>query len=251
MKNTDFQKTAAGGIKKKASGIKTIPVCLLFVLIFAAFFSNINAQEIVDETVAIVSVGERTSVITHKDLLLQLASQPGVPLEPPTSADLKRALQLLINQRVIGLRVPMGSIDCSLSAPTQKEFDNEMKRVLAQFPSIAELEKRLRIVGFDSVRDDDFRRIIEQRLQIQKYLDIAFRSRVVIAPEEEARYYREVFVPDFRRRNPGILLPTLDEKRPQINQILTEPKVASDIEKYLESAKRLAKIVILSDDLKL
>jgi len=250
MKNTDFQKTA-GGIKKTASGIKTFSIWLMFILIFAAFFSNINAQEVVDETVAMVSVGERTSAITHKDLLLQLASQPGVPLEPPTSVDLKRALQLLINQRVIGLRVPMGSIDCSLSAPTQKEFDNEMKRVLAQFPSTAEFEKRLRIVGFNSVKDENFERIIEIRVHIQKYLDIAFRSRVVIAPEEEARYYREVFAPDFRRRNPGILMPTLDEKRPQINQILTEPKVTSDIEKYLEDAKRLAEIVILSDDLKL
>ncbi len=246
MKNTDFQKTAGGGIKKTASGIKTFSIWLLFILIFAAFFSNINAQEIVDETVATVSVGERNSAITRSEVLLQLATQPGVPLEPPTSADLKRALQLLINQRVIGLRVPMGS----LTAPTQKEIDTEIKRVLAQLPSIAELEKRLRIVGFDSVKDEDFERIIAVRVQIQKYLDIAFRSRVVIAPEDEARYYREVFVPDFRRRNPGILLPTLDEKRSPINQILTEPKVASDIEKYLEAAKRLAEIVILSDDWK-
>lgn len=249
MKNTDFQKTAAGGIKKTASGIKTFSIWLLFILIFAAFFSNINAQEIVDETVATVSVGERNSAITRSEVLLQLATQPGMPLEPPTSADLKRALQLLINQRVIGLRVPREP-RLWLSAPTQKEIDTEIKRVLAQFPSTAELEKRLRIVGFDSVKDEDFERIIAVRVQIQKYLDIAFRSRVVIAPEEEARYYREVFVPDFRRRNPGILLPTLDEKRSPINQILTEPKVASDIEKYLEAAKRLAEIVILSDDWK-
>ena len=250
MKNTDFQKNADSKTKKMAAGIKIIFICLnLFVLTFAMFFSNINAQEVVDEAVAMVSVGEESSVIARPELLSQLAMQPGVPLDPPTSADLKRALQLLINQRVIGLRVPREP-RLWLSAPTQKEIDTEIKRVLAQFPSIAEFEKRLRIVGFDSEKDEDFERIIAIRVQIQKYLDIAFRSRVVIAPEDEARYYREVFVPDFRRRNPGILMPTLDEKRPQINQILTEPKVASDIEKYLESAKRLAEIVILNDEWK-
>jgi len=218
----------------------------LLALLFTASV-KINAQEIVDKTVATIGDGVGDpELITYSDLLWSLALQPGVPLNPPTSEDLNRALQLLINQRIFALeaeRVPR-------TEPTQAEIDAEIKRVLALFPSTAEFEKRLRIVGFDSVKDENFERIIEIRVHIQKYFNIAFRSRVVIAPEEEARYYREVFAPDFRRKNPGILLPTLDEKRPQINQILTEPKVASDIEKYLEAAKRLAEIVILSDDWK-
>ena len=187
--------------------------------------------------------GERNSVITYSDLLLELASQPGVPLDPPTSADLKRALQLLINQRVIGLRVPVNS----LTAPTQKEIDAEIKRVLAQFPSTADFEKRLRIVGFDSIKDDNFQRMMAQRVAIDKYVDFRFRSFAVITLEDEAKYYREVFVPEFRRKSPGLFAPTLDEQRTRINQTLVEQKVGSDIEKFLDDAKSRAEIIVLSE----
>jgi hypothetical protein len=52
-----------------------------------------------------------------------------------------------------------------------------------------------------------------QRVAIDKYLDFRFRSFAVITPEDEAKYYREVYVPEFRRRFPGLLMPNLDEKR--------------------------------------
>ncbi|HVE55910.1 MAG TPA: hypothetical protein VNB22_03715, partial [Pyrinomonadaceae bacterium] len=60
-------------------------------------------------------------------------------------------------------------------------------------------------------------------------------------------YYRETFVPDFRRRFPGVLVPTFDEKRAEINQILTEEKIAKDIETFLDESKRRAEVIILSE----
>ena len=71
------------------------------------------------------------------------------------------------------------------------------KDVLAIFPSTSEFENRLRIVGFDSVKDENFQRLMEQRVAIEKYIDFRFRSFAVITPEEEERYYREKFVPEF------------------------------------------------------
>lgn len=205
---------------------------------------GLPAQTVVDKTVATVgdSVGT-PELITYSDLLWQLALQPNVSLQPPASEDLNRVLQLIINQRLIALeaeRLPR-------SEPNEAEIDAEIKRVLALFPSTAEFETRLRIVGFDSVKDDNFVRMMAQRVKIEKYLDFRFRSFVVITPEDETKYYREVFVPDFRRRFPGLLMPTLDEKRAEINKILSEEKVAADIENFLDEAKRRAEIVILSE----
>ena len=85
-----------------------------------------------------------------------------------------------------------------------------------------------------------------QRVKIEKYLDFRFRSFVVITPEAEAVYYRDTYVPDFRRRYPGVIVPTLDEKRVEINQILTEEKIAQDIEAFLDESKRRSEIVLLS-----
>jgi len=219
----------------------------LFGLFTALLFivpSNVTAQEVVDKTVATIGDGAGDpELITYSDLLWSLALQPGAPLNPPTSEDLNRALQLLINQRLFALeagRVPR-------NAATQEEIDREIKRVLAQFPSTAEFEKRLRIVGFDSVKDENFERMMAQRVSIEKYLEFRFRSFVVITPEDEAKYYRDIFTTDFRRRNPGLLMPTLDETRTRINKLLTEQKVEGDIERFLDFSKRRSEIIILSE----
>jgi hypothetical protein len=216
----------------------------VFVIFFTGFSANVKAQVTVDKTVATIgdAIGD-PELITYSDLLWQLALQPGAPLNPPTSEDLNRALQLLINQRLFALeaeRVPQ-------AAPSQAEIDKEIKRVLALFPSTAEFEKRLRIVGFDSVKDENFERMMARRVAIEKYLNFRFRSFVVITPADEEKYYRDVYVPEFRRRNPGLLMPTLDEKRKEINETLTETKVASDIERFLDFAKRRNEIIILSE----
>ena len=232
-------------MKFNFSQLKAAFICLIiFVFAFALSARETPSQIVVDKTVAAIgdNIGD-PELITYSDLLWTLALQPGVPLAPPTSEDLNRALQLLINQRLFALeaeRVPR-------AAPTQAEIDAEIKRVLALFPSTAEFEQRLRIVGFDSVRDENFERMMARRVAIEKYLEFRFRSFVVITPLDEEKYYREIFTPDFRRRNPGLLMPQLNEMRPRINELLTEQKVESDIDRFLDFAKRRNEIIILSE----
>ena len=232
-------------MKSREFRFKRILIGFVLVLsIFVIFQSNGQAQTIVDKTVASVGDGIGTpELITYSDLLWQLALQPNTPLRPPTSEDLNRALQLLINQRLFALeaeRVPRAT-------PTTKEIDDEIKRVLALFPSTADFEKRLQTVGFDSVKDDNFQRMMAQRVAIEKYLDFRFRSFAIITSEDEAKYYRNIYVPAFRKKNPGLLMPTLDEKRAEIRNFLTEEKVASDIEKFLDESKKRVEIIVLSE----
>jgi hypothetical protein len=201
----------------------------------------VAAQEVVDKTVAVVSDSARTELITYSDLKWQLALQPGPQLENPTSDELKQALQILINQRIFALeaeRLPR-------AAPTDKEIADKIAETMSHFPSMAVFEARLRQVGFDSVKDDNFERLISQRVAIEKYIDFRFGSFVVITPEDESKYYRDVFVPDFRRRSPGVVVPSLEEKRADIRQILTDEKEAANIDTFLEEAKRRVRVEIL------
>ena len=226
---------------KKPAKLHKLFIYLALALVFCSI--EADARETVDKTVATVSDSVRTELITYSDLLWQLALQPGTPLNPPTSDDLNRALQLIINQRLFALeaqRLPQAT-------PTAEETDAEILRVLALFPSTAEFERRLRLVGFESVKDDNFERMMAQRVAIGKYIDFRFRSFVVITAEDEEKYFREVFTPDFRRRNPGLLMPTLNEKRVEINQLMTEEKVAAEIETFLDEAKRRAEVIVLSE----
>lgn len=220
-------------------GVKRTQLIPTLLLIFVAAFSA-SAQEVVDKTVAVVSNGARSQLITYSDILWQLALQPGVPLDKPRSEDLNQALQTLINQRVFALeaeRLP--------SATTQKEIDDKIAETLGFFPTASAFEARLKQVGFDSVKDENFQRLIAQRVSIEKYIDFRFASFVVVTSDEEAKYYRDVFTPEFRRRSPGLLLPPLEEKRAEIRQTLTRQKIGTAIERFLDEAKRRVEIEIL------
>lgn len=207
------------------------------------FSSPSNGQIEVDRSVAVVNDGVRAEYITYSDLLWQLALEPRASLDQPSSEDLNRALQTQINQRLFSLeaeRVPR-------EAPTEKEVNDAIAQLVSRFSSPAEFESRLRKVGFTSVKDPNFERIMVDRLSIEKYLDFRFRSFIVITSDDEAKYYRDIFAPDFRRRYPGVVVPPIEERRASIRSTLTEEKVASAIEAFLDDAKRRVEIVILSE----
>jgi hypothetical protein len=215
---------------------------LLIVMALVAVGSAM-AQKRVDRSVATINDGVRTEIITYSDLLWQLALQPGTAIDPPTQDDLNRALQTLINQRLFALeaqRIPR-------AAPTDDEVKAEVKDLISRFPSPTEFERRLNRVGFTSVTDDNFEEIIAERLAIKKYLDFRFRSFIVITPADEDKYYRDIYTPEFRKRFPGVVIPSLEDKRVEIRNILTEDKVSQQIETFLDEAKRRVEIVILSD----
>ena len=221
------------------------PILLLTELLTLLFVLGVcaSAQRTVDRSVATITDGVRTEIITYSDLMWQLALQPNTPLDPPSPDDINRALQLLINQRLFAMeaeRIPR-------EPPTEKEIANEIKDMLTHFPSSAEFEKRLNRVGFASTTDDNFERIIGERLAIRKYLDFRFRSFIVITPADEEKYYKEVFIQNFRQRYPGVVIPTLAEKRAEIRDTLIEDKVSSRIDSFLDEAKRRVEIVILGN----
>ncbi len=216
---------------------------IFFVMILFVFSDHGIAQQTVDKIVATVSDGGRPELITYSDLVWQLALVPDVKIDPPTSQDLNRALQVLIRQRLIALearRLPRED-------PSVEEVNNEIKRIVNLFPTTGEFVNRLRTVGFDSIDDDNFQRMIGDRVAIENYVDFRFRSFVVITLEDELRYYRDEFTPEFRRQNPGLLLPPLEQVRDRIIEILTERKVESDIETFLDEARNRADIVTLSE----
>ena len=209
---------------------------LWILLVFAV---PCSAQQVVDKMVATVNAGVRTDLITYSDLLWQLALQPNSVLDNPTSADLNRALRLLIDQRLIlqeAEKLPT-------IVPTQKEVSDARDELARNFPSPLEFQQRLQRVGLTTERLND---IVEQRLKMEKYLDFRFRNFVVISQKEIADYYREVYVPRFKSRFPGRIVPPLEQSRDEIEQTLKEAKIESDTDAFLDTARERAEIVMLN-----
>src|SRR5687768_6491641 len=164
-------------------------------MLVLAFCSMCAAQQVVDKMVATVNAGVRTELITYSDLLWQLALQPDTPIDNPTSADLNKALKILIDHRSIlqeAEKLPT-------IAPTQKEVSDARDELARYFPAPAEFQERLRKVGLTSEKLDE---IIEQRLKMEKYLSFRFQNFVVISQAEITDYYNSVYVPRFKARFP-------------------------------------------------
>ncbi|HEU4595267.1 MAG TPA: hypothetical protein VFS10_09005 [Pyrinomonadaceae bacterium] len=194
--------------------------------------------EIVDRMVAVINGRE---LVTYSDLLWQLALQPDAPLDNPRPEDLRRALNTLIDQRLIAQEAEkLPSV-----APTGEEVNAEITRIIRDyFPSQAEFYRRLSRVGLGE-NSEQLREIVQDRVVIRKYLDFRFRSFTVVTPQEVEAYYRDVFVPRRRRQSPGTIIPTLAEASAQIQSELVESKIESDISAFLDDARAAAEITIL------
>ncbi len=219
---------------------RILPSALCLLLSAFCFLpSAAHGQEIVDKMVATVNGGVQTDLITYSDLLWQLALQPNPSIVNPSSEALNGALRLIEDQRLIlqeAQKLPTIS-------PSEQEIKNARDALVKQFPSQAELQERMRRVGLSS---DKFNEILEQRVRIEKYLDFRFRSFIVITQKDIADYYRDAYLPRFKSRYPGRVVPTLEEVRAEIEKTLTETKVESDIDNFLDTARERAEIVILN-----
>jgi hypothetical protein len=194
-----------------------------------------RAQEVVDRMVATINGRE---LITYTDLLWQLALQPDTPLENPRPEDLRRALDLLADQRLIAQEAGR------LPAIAAKEADVRARiaELIKRFPTSEAFYRRIARVGLTA---EQLYEIVRQRVEIERYLDFRFRSFVVVTQKETEDYYRDVFVPRWRRQQPGRIVPTAAEAAKTIEAELREAKIESDTDAFLEDARTRAEIVFL------
>jgi len=216
---------------------KLLPFTLVAFTLMAA--APLSAQQIADKMVATVNAGVKTDLITYSDLLWQLALQPQTQLDNPKSEDLNGALRLLIDQHLIlqeAEKIPT-------IVPTAQEITAARDDLARNFASPLEFQQRLQRVGLTSEKLDE---IVEQRLKMEKYLDFRFRNFVVISQKEIADYYRDVYVPRLQSRAPGRIVPSIEQARTEIEKALTEGKIESEMDAFLDTARERAEIVMLS-----
>ncbi len=229
-------------VRSTRTGGTFLRLFLLFAL-SALPFARCEAQQVVDKMVATVNASGQTRcqvcLITYSDLLWQMALQPGTVLVNPSSDELNRTLALIIDQRLILQEAEkLPSI-----APTTEEIAAARDELAKAFPSQAEFQSRLQSVGLTAEKLNE---IVEQRVKIEKYLDFRFRNFVVITQNEIANYYRDVYVPRLRARAPGQIVPTLEQASPTIEKTLTEAKIETDTDAFLDNTRERAEIVTLS-----
>ena len=220
---------------------------LLTLLAHCSLLAAVQAQTVADKMVASVTNGSRATpdLITYSDLVWQLALEPARPLaEKPSSADLNHALRRLEDQLLIlqeARKLPIANTDKAL-----QEFDDAVQKKrneLAQtFGSAALLQERMARVGLTSEQLDA---ILRDRVTVEKYLDFRFRAFVLISQKEIADRYNQEYA---RLRNSGRIVDTLEQARNRTERQLTEEKIASEIDTFIDSLREQpgTEIVIIS-----
>ena len=219
---------------------------LLSAILIVTFAAGAGAQtpspgggEVVDRMVAVVNGSE---LITYSDLLWQLALQPNVPIDSPRREDLSRALELLIDQRLV--------VQEAEKLPhvhaTEKEVEDAGNELAKRFPSQEEFQRRMERTGLTAAQ---LREIIHERIDMEKYLDFRFRSFTVVTPQEVEAYYKDAYVPRHRRTRPGVVVPELKNVYNEIQSELIERKIESDTDDFLEEARAAAQITVLDETL--
>ena len=185
-------------------------------------------------------------VIGCNEVTIQAAMQPGLQLVSARTDDFAAALQHVINQRLVLHSI--GSEEHLFEwTPTDQDIRTSIYATASHFANVQEFEKRLVAAGFESINDERFRDVMKTRWVIDKYIHMHFRLPSQATREMEERYYEEVFKPEFRRARPGLLLPTLDEKRAEVGQIVTEARTEAAVNRFLDKKRRLATIEMTLD----
>ena len=220
---------------------------LLLLTAHRSLLTGVQAQTVTDKMVASVTNGSRATpdLITYSDLVWQLALEPARPLaERPVSANLNQALRKLEDQLLIlqeARKLPIANTD-----QARQEFDDAARKKrdeLAQaFGSAALLQERMARVGLTSEQLDA---ILRDRVTVERYLDFRFRAFVLISQKEIADRYNQEYA---RLRNSGRIVDTLEQAHSRIEQKLTEEKIASEIDTFVDSLREQpgTEIVIIS-----
>jgi len=87
--------------------------------------------------------------------------------------------------------------------------------------------------------------ILRDRVTVEKYLDFRFRAFVLISPKEITDRYNQEYA---RLRNSGRIVPTLEQARSRIEQMLTEEKITSEIDTFVDNLREQpgTEIVVIS-----
>lgn len=221
-------------------------VCLLLTA-FCLLPSSARAQTVADKMVASVTNGARATpdLITYSDLVWQLAIGVDRPFtERPGSEDLNHALRLLEDQLLIlqeARKLPIAD-----SEQARQDFDKAVAQKLTEltqtFGSRTRLEERMIRVGLTS---DQLNAILRDRVTVEDYLNFRFRAFVLISEKEITDRYNQEYA---RLRNSGRIVPTLDSARSRIEQELTDEKIASEIDTFVDNLREQSgtEIVIIN-----
>ena len=118
------------------------------------------------------------------------------------------------------------------SLPAAEDVDAEINRIQSRFGNAEAFRGRLAAVG---LTEQSLRRIVEQQIYLERYLDYKFRPAIQIEDTAISKYYQEELAPPLRAQ--GQTPPSLDDVREQIREVLVQRGINERADTWFEETK--------------
>lgn len=204
----------------------------LFLLLLLA--PATRAAEVVDR----VAVAAGQDAITMSDILRHLRFRSivsGSPVED-TEANRRQAAEQLLELLIVRRELELSRY----SPPSMSEADKAIEDFLADMKWSR--EKLLAELSRSGFTEEEFRREMQARLTVARFIDYRFAPGVQVSDEEVQAYYDSEFLPAFRQGNAGAVEPPLAAVRPMIERILATRKVNAAMEEWLRQMRQTLRI---------
>lgn len=192
------------------------------------------ASEILDRVA--VSAGQQA--VTMVEILRHLrfrAIVSGAPVED-TGQNRRQAAEQLVDLLIVRRELELSRY----SPPSMAEADQAIEAFLADMKwSRERLAAELARAGFS---EEEFRREMQSRLTVTRFIDYRFAPGVQVTDEEVQTYYESEFLPALRETSPGAAAPALAAVRSMIERILTTRKVNAAMEEWLKQMRQSLRI---------
>ena len=198
--------------------------------------SPLSAQEIIDRVVTVVN----GRVITQNDWDEQEhfeALAQGHPASPAQHSP--AALERLID-RVLLLQ-QMAELNFRPPAPELVQQEVALiKKQLTPEQTGTEEAWRKTLVSY-GLPEEDFDQLVTEQANVLRFIDVRFRSNMRIAQFEIENYYRDNFIPEFKKESKGTP-PPLKDVQGKIQQVLIEQRVSEGLNSFVQSLRAQAVI---------
>lgn len=205
------------------------PVAAILTMMLAA-----RGGEVIDRVA--VSVGQQVVTLRMIERQLRLQSLATGERVADTEETRRAAASRLIDQAIVLREIEL----VKYTPPTMAEAEQAVERYLKQTGRTRErFVKEIEALGF---AEDEFKREMQWRLNVSRFIEYRFAMGVQVSEEEIAAYYKNEYTPQYRKLNPGAAAPPLEEVRQGMTRVVTTRKTNVSMEQWLKQMRETLRV---------
>lgn len=196
-----------------------------------AAFGGAACAEIIDR----IAVSVANQVVTEDQINEEIRVTAFLNREKTTlsAKDKREAAERLIEQTLIRREIEFSRY----SLPGLSEADQSVKSIESQYGGQADFQKALADYG---ITEKDLQRHLWWQLAVVGFVDYRFRPAVRVPEADVKAYYDQQAV---RWREQGVQpVPTFDDSRDKIDQMLTEQRISQALDRWLGDTRTQVEI---------